>query len=136
MYLYHPPFKRLSPVSDVYEASSSASRSHFLVPPPPTPLRIQQWQSDHVPVLLSLPILLLVGGVELDQLLPLLVPDQLLHLLSAPPLSPPFAGNTYLKQEISKSKYFFSPLLNLKLNQVFKVMFIYRFITMICYEIL
>ena len=27
-------------------------------------------------------------------------------LLSAPPLSPPFAGNTYLKQEISKSKYF------------------------------
>ena len=55
---------------------------------------------------------------------------------AAPPLSPPFAGNTYLKQEISKSKYFFSPLLNLKLNQVFKVMFIYRFITMICYEIL
>ena len=33
MYLYPPPFKRLSPVSDVYEASSSASRSHFLVPP-------------------------------------------------------------------------------------------------------
>ena len=89
-------------MSDVYEASSSASRSHFLVPPPPTPLRIQQWQSDHVPVLLSLPILLLVGGVELDQLLPLLVPVQLFHLLlSAPPLSPPFAGNTYLKQEIS-----------------------------------
>ena len=33
MYLYHPPFKRLSPVSAVCEASSSASRSHFLVPP-------------------------------------------------------------------------------------------------------
>ena len=128
MYVYHPPFKRLSPVSAVCEASSSASRSHFLVPPPSTPLRIQQWQNDHVPVLLSLPIVLLVDDVEVGQLL---------HpLLSASTPSPPFAGNTYLKQEISKSKYFFSPLLNLKLNQVFKVMFIYRFITMICYEIL
>ena len=76
---------RLSPVSAVCEASSSTSRSHFLVPPPPTPLRIQQWQSDHVPIPLSLPIPLFVDDVELDHLLPLLVPVQLLHL---PPLCP------------------------------------------------
>ena len=82
MYLYHPPFKRLSPVSDVYEASSSASRSHFLVPPPSTPLRIQQWQNDHVPVLLSLPIPLFADDVEVVQLLLLLVlvPLLVVHL--------------------------------------------------------
>ena len=122
MYLYHPPFKRLSPVSDVYEASSSASRSHFLVPPPPTPLRIQQWQSDHVLVLLSLSILLLVGGVELDQLLPLLVPVQLLHL---PPLCPT-SQSPFCRQYLSETRNFKVQIfLNLKLDQVFKVMFIY-----------
>ena len=58
------------------------------------------------PVLLSLPIPPFVDDVELGQLFPLLVPNQLLHLLSAPPLSHPFVGNSYLKQEILKSKYY------------------------------
>ena len=37
------PFKRLSPVSNVYEAELEASRSHFPLPPPSAPLRVHQW---------------------------------------------------------------------------------------------
>ena len=113
---------RLSPVSAVCEASSSTSRSHFLVPPPPTPLRIQQWQSDHVPILLSLPIPLFLDDVELGQLLPLIVPVQLLHL---PPLCPT-SQSPFCRQYLSETRNFKVQIfLNLKLDQVFKVMFIY-----------
>ena len=42
IYLCHPPFKHLSPVSDMYEAKLEASRSYFLVPPPSAPLRVHQ----------------------------------------------------------------------------------------------
>ena len=105
---------RLSPVSAVCEASSSTSRSHFLVPPPPTPLRIQQWQSDHVPILLSLPIPLFLDDVELGQLLPLIVPVQLLHL---PPLCPT-SQSPFCRQYLSETRNFKVQIfLNLKLDQ-------------------
>ena len=43
IYLCHPPFKHLSPVSDMYEAKLEASRSYFPLPPPSAPLRVHQW---------------------------------------------------------------------------------------------
>ena len=49
IYLCHPPFKHLSPVSDMYEAKLEASRSYFPLPPPSAPLRVHQWWSDHSP---------------------------------------------------------------------------------------
>ena len=107
IYLCHPPFKHLSPVSDMYEAKLEASRSYFPLPPPSAPLRVHQWRSDHSPFSSLSPspyFLMMLSLVSYSPSSSLF--SYSTSLLSAPPLSPPFAGNTYLKQEISKSKYF------------------------------
>ena len=99
IYLCHPPFKHLSPVSDMYEAKLEASRSYFLVPPPSAPLRVHQWRSDHSPFssLSPSPHLLMMLSLASYS------PSSSLISYSTSLLSVPlFAGNNYLKQEISK----------------------------------
>ena len=93
------PFKRLSPVSNVYEAELEASRSHFPLPPPSAPLRVHQWRSDHSPFssLSPSPHLLMMLSLASYS------PSSSLISYSTSLLSVPlFAGNNYLKQEISK----------------------------------
>ena len=96
IYLCHPPFKRLSPVSDVYEAELEASRSHFPLPPPSAPLRVHQWRSDHSPFSPSPYLLMMLSLITYS-------PSSSLFSYTTSLLSVPlFAGNNYLKQEISK----------------------------------
>ena len=113
IYLCHPPFKRLLPVSNVYKAELEASRqAPFLSSPSFRSSESSPVTEWSFPVLLSFPIPLFVDDVELDHLLPLLVLVQLLHL---PPLCP------LLPAIPIWNKKFKSPN-NLKLDQV---MFIY-----------
>ena len=97
IYLCHPPFKHLSPVSDMYEAKLEASRSYFLVPPPSAPLRVHQWRSDHSPFSSLSPSPYFCWWCWAWSPTP---PPRPCSATPPPSSLPSFAGNTYLKQEI------------------------------------
>ena len=107
MYLYPPPFK-LCHLCQMYMKPQVRPAG----PISWSPLLPLLWEFNNGRVIMS-PFSSLSPSPYLLMMLSLISysPSSSLFsystsLLSAPPLSPPFAGNTYLKQEISKSKYF------------------------------
>ena len=97
IYLCHPPFKHLSPVSDMYEAKLEAGRPHFLVPPPSA----HQWRSDRSPFSSLSPSPYFSWWCWAWSHTP---PPRPCSATPPPSSLPLFADNNYLnlKQEISK----------------------------------
>ena len=125
IYLCHPPFKHLSPVSDMYEAKLEASRQALFLSSPSfrssESSPVTEWS---FPVLLSFPIPLFLL--------------MMLSLITYSPSSSLFSYSTSLlsalfcRQYLSETKILKSPN-NLKFDQVFKVMTI--LLPMICYDV-